>query len=684
MIRNEAVTVLRLDAAQHNQSAAQAAQAIGKVGSAGEASAGQIKAAMRSLPAQFTDVATQLAGGQNPLLILLQQGGQVRDQFGSIGAALRGIGSFITPATLGVAGVAALAAALAAAERDATKLRDTLALTNNASGLTADRLQEVAQRVSASSRATVGEAKDLVMALAAEGTVSARVLDSMAVAAQRVADASGRSAEDVAKDFARMGADVASWAAEHNKAWNFITAEQYLYIKRLQDQGRSEEAAIEVSRRLAGQLETTSTNLGTLQRAWMWVGKAASEAWSFMLGLGKEQTLAEKIEAAKRELAAFDANMPSGPSAMVDGARLAAIRARREELAASLSALQSDQRQEQRLAEQRSQRAADERVKIAALRDQPKTAPRGDGLKNYNPAGLFMGPEYLSPDDMLREMRMADRQGYEAQNAEADAGIRKRRAAQEAMLADLVKANEDANLQLIADDQQRAAAQIELERRRLQKQIEEVYGNSPARAEAEAAADAAAQAKRDASAKRFARDTAFITREETRDALAAAFRDSKNPIKAFGDALGNIVFQRVSTSLADALLTAVLGPGGGIGGGLFSGLAGFFSNPLSLIGGGAGQMGPPAFLAGARAGGGDVMPGMSYLVGEDGPEILRMGRQGGTVIPNHAIGGHQVTFNLVQHIGQGVSAAQVYAAAVQAKEAAKAEMLQLLQRDRMS
>ena len=34
-------------------------------------SVGQYKAAMRTLPAQFTDIATQLAGGQNPWLILL-------------------------------------------------------------------------------------------------------------------------------------------------------------------------------------------------------------------------------------------------------------------------------------------------------------------------------------------------------------------------------------------------------------------------------------------------------------------------------------------------------------------------------------------------------------------------------------------------------------------------------------
>ena len=53
-------------------------------------SVGQYKAAMRTLPAQFTDIATQLAGGQNPWLILLQQGGQVKDSFGGMIPMFRG------------------------------------------------------------------------------------------------------------------------------------------------------------------------------------------------------------------------------------------------------------------------------------------------------------------------------------------------------------------------------------------------------------------------------------------------------------------------------------------------------------------------------------------------------------------------------------------------------------------
>lgn len=66
-----------------------------------------------------------------------------------------------------------------------------------------------------------------------------------------------------------------------------------------------------------------------------------------------------------------------------------------------------------------------------------------------------------------------------------------------------------------------------------------------------------------------------------RDALAAAFRDSKNPVRAFADALGNAVFTRVTSNLADALATQLVGSTGT--GGLFGNLLGAASG---LFGGG--------------------------------------------------------------------------------------------------
>lgn len=65
-------------------------------------SAGQTSAALRQLPAQVSDIFSSLAGGQNPLMVLIQQGGQIKDSFGGVGAALHAIGGEIKSFLLGV------------------------------------------------------------------------------------------------------------------------------------------------------------------------------------------------------------------------------------------------------------------------------------------------------------------------------------------------------------------------------------------------------------------------------------------------------------------------------------------------------------------------------------------------------------------------------------------------------
>lgn len=638
MSRQEAVTILRLDNSQHNAAAAQAAQAIGHIGKASDVSAGQVRAAMRSLPAQFTDVATQLAGGQNPLLILLQQGGQVRDQFGSIGAALRGVGSLITPATLGVAGLAALAAVLSAAEHDASKLRNTLALSGNAAGLTEDRFNALARSVAANSRTTESGAKDIALALASQGTVSAGVLNDMAVAVARVAEVSGRTGEDVAKDFARMSGGVADWAAEHNKAWNFITAEQYKYIKRLEEQGKAEEAMLFVSKQITGQLEGQAKNLGWLESAWAGVAKMASGAWQAMLGVGKADTVQQQIDAARVQLSSVEQRikdarnspLPAGPAGQ------GLMQREQDELRQRIANLQEMQRLEVRGADAASARATTEQQRIKALREIDKN---GGGSKGpgYKPQFADIMNRQILESEKLFESEDARALAYVQQLGEArEKEAAKRLQAQSELLQGLVDANAKANIDLIADDQQRALAQINLDRMMMQRRIDAIVDSGPARQAAEALADEQAAKARQTVDIKFAKDTALVTREETRDALANAFRDTKNPIKAFGDALGNIIFQRVTTSLADALLTSAFGPGSGFGGGLVGSLLQSFSSPVNSF------ATAPEFndwVAGARAGGGPVNAGSTYLVGERGPELLRMGKQGGQIIPNHAMGG---------------------------------------------
>ena len=56
-------------------------------------------------------------------------------------------------------------------------------------------------------------------------------------------------------------------------------------------------------------------------------------------------------------------------------------------------------------------------------------------------------------------------------------------------------------------------------------------------------------------------------------------------------------------------------------------------------------------IRGRRAAGGPVSAGSTYLVGERGPELLRMGAQGGHVVPNDAMGGMTVVISPTIHAG---------------------------------
>nr|GFB80970.1 hypothetical protein [Tanacetum cinerariifolium] len=57
-------------------------------------SAKQTAAALRGVPAQFTDIATSLQGGQAPLTVFLQQGGQLKDMFGGASPAAKALGGY--------------------------------------------------------------------------------------------------------------------------------------------------------------------------------------------------------------------------------------------------------------------------------------------------------------------------------------------------------------------------------------------------------------------------------------------------------------------------------------------------------------------------------------------------------------------------------------------------------------
>src|SRR5690606_31146667 len=113
--------------------------------------------------------------------------------------------------------------------------------------------------------------------------------------------------------------------------------------------------------------------------------------------------------------------------------------------------------------------------------------------------------------------------------------------------------------------------------------------------------------------------------DSLRDAGSGFLRDIKEG-KGIWDALGDAI-DRVADKLfdlaAENLMDQIFGKQGDPAGGSTGGA------PSSLLDG---------FFGGARAEGGDTLPGRGYLVGEEGPEWF-VPRTAGTILPTPALAG---------------------------------------------
>jgi hypothetical protein len=89
-------------------------------------------------------------------------------------------------------------------------------------------------------------------------------------------------------------------------------------------------------------------------------------------------------------------------------------------------------------------------------------------------------------------------------------------------------------------------------------------------------------------------------------------------------------------------------------------------------------------ISGKRATGGPVSPYGDYIVGEEGPEVLRMGPTGGHVYPNKALGGNTVIINQTNNVdargADAGSSQRIEAMLKRNKEETKAEILNSMNR----
>ena len=289
-------------------------------------SAGQMSAALRGVPAQFTDIVTSLQGGQAPLTVFLQQGGQLRDMFGGAGTAARALGGYVlglvNPFTVAAAAAGLLAFAYSKGAAEQEGYVRGLLLSGNAAGATASQLGSAAAAVSALG-GTQARAAEVLTTLATDGRVAADSLQRVAAAAIALERAGGPAAEETAKAFAALGKDPLAAALKLNDATNFLTAAKLQQIKALEDEGRKSDAA-KVAQEAYFDAITNRTpkleaNLGALEKAWRGVKDAAGGTWDAMLGIGRAQTLEQQIAALEQRIARARSGNNIAQTAFVTG-----------------------------------------------------------------------------------------------------------------------------------------------------------------------------------------------------------------------------------------------------------------------------------------------------------------------------------------------------------------------------
>ncbi|WP_186131961.1 phage tail length tape measure family protein [Burkholderia gladioli] len=328
-------------------------------------SAGQTAQAMRQLPAQITDVVTSLASGMPVWLVAIQQGGQIRDSFGGIGAAFRGVLSLINPVTASIAAVAAgfglLVASVIKGEQETTAFNVAIRTTGNAAGATQSRIEALAKAAHDVSGISESAAQSAAVAMVQSGRLGIETIGNLTKSIEGYAQTTGQDTDKAAASLAKLFVDPKNAVKELDDQFNILTPTQRSYINQLIEQGQTEQAQLQLSQAMADRFgKVLPENLGILQKAWRSVADAAAGAIATMMSLGKQSSLADQIKAAQAEVDRLSNTVATTYDSNVTALTAAAQK--------RLAALQKQQQDEQKKADDDAAKAAKDRH-LKAIKD---------------------------------------------------------------------------------------------------------------------------------------------------------------------------------------------------------------------------------------------------------------------------------------------------------------------------
>lgn len=407
----------------------QAGRDLGQLGQQGSMSLKQIEWAGRNLPAQLTDIVTSLQAGQRPLTVLLQQGGQIKDMYGGVGAALSGVTSYvkglINPVTIAAGALGLIVVAAYKGSQELRGFQNAAILSGNAAQSSAGSYALLRDQI-VGIAGTRGKASEALTAIAGTSLIAGNNVKGIAEAAILMEKATGEAIGKTVEKFVRLSESPTAAAMELNKQLNFLTAGTYAQIRALEEQGQKAQAASIAEAALADAMKQRATavveNLGWLEKAWRGTGNAAKWAWDQMLNIGRESTLDDKIKALQERIeGALRERAMTGAYGRDGIDRGIAI------LREQLNLLTEQQRLLKRGSEAAADRAAAEKAAVAAVESVASATERyaskqdklNKALADYRRDldKLRNGPSASSPD----VQKLLDPKAI----AQVEAGIRK-------------------------------------------------------------------------------------------------------------------------------------------------------------------------------------------------------------------------------------------------------------------
>lgn len=216
------------------------------------------------------------------------------ERIGVAGAAMLSVAAPIAAVAVGIGLVAKAAYD---GNEEMKGMNNALATTSGFAGLTRGSMRQLADEMAHTGQVTIGQGKDIVTALVASGQIGAQSIGAVAKLASTYAQDTGQDIAKIAPQLTKLFADPARGAEALNQSMHFLTAAELDHLHALEMAGKAGEAQLELAHKLTAFLPDQTRQMGLLENAWDGLRKAGSAAWDAMLGIGRPDTLDEKLNA---------------------------------------------------------------------------------------------------------------------------------------------------------------------------------------------------------------------------------------------------------------------------------------------------------------------------------------------------------------------------------------------------